>query len=324
MATLVLVAGLQLLPGVAAEEAGHGAAAEAAHPPATTQAAAPAHLQFGVAPGSPFSVDKLDLVTGQAGESPTLVMSYEAFGEPVPLDQMDALHRRGAVPVLTWEPWTKGNGADQPSYALARVIAGDFDGYITQWGAKLAAWHSPVMLRFAHEMNGDWYPWGDGVNGNTPRDYIGAWRHVHDLLVNAGASNVIWVWTPNATVNGMPSQLGKYYPGDSYVDMVGLDGYNWGASDGANRWQQPAEIFSNGLAQLRTIAPSKPVLIGETASAEQGGSKAEWISQLVDYLAQQRDVVGFIWFNVDKETDWRIDSSPQSVAALRAALKRRP
>ena len=70
------------------------------------------------------------------------------------------------------------------------------------------------------------------------------------------------------------------------------------------------------------IAPGTPILIAETASAEAGESKADWNTALVSYLAAQPDVTGFVWFH-HKETDWRIDSSIASAAALGAALAAR-
>ena len=76
--------------------------------------------------------------------------------------------------------------------------------YIRSWARALAAFDGPVRLRFAQEMNGDWYPWGAGTNGNTPAEFVSAWRHVHDIFAAAGATNVQWVWSP---VSGAPSAV---------------------------------------------------------------------------------------------------------------------
>ena len=108
------------------------------------------------------------------------------------------------------------------------------------------------------------------------------------------------------------------------MDEVALDGYNWGTSAAWSSWLWPSELFGPGLSELRRLAPGKHVLVAETSSAEQGGSKADWNTALISYLAAQPDVTAVVWFNFNKETDWRIDSSPGSATALASALAARP
>lgn len=285
-------------------------------PPSVSSAA----LRFGVAnPGGPLAGSELDEVATVAGESPSILMIYKDFLQAPPVAEMDAARSRGATPLVTWEPWAWGGGVNQPAYALDRVAAGDFDATITQWGQSLAAWGKPVMLRFAHEMNGNWYPWAEGVNGNQPGDYVAAWRHVHDVVAATGAANVQWVWSPNVPYWGS-TDLAGLYPGGGYVDVVALDGYNWGTSQTWSSWVSPVDLFAPGITQLRSLAPGKPVLIAETASSELGGSKPTWNTDLVSYLAAQPDVMGFVWFHMQKETDWRINSSASSATAFKSAL----
>lgn len=286
--------------------------------PAPTISSAP--LRFGVAtPGGPLASTELDEVASLAGEIPSVVMSYKDFLQAPPITELDAVRSRGATPLVTWEPWAWGGGVDQPAYSLARITAGDFDAYISQWGQSLAGWGKPVMLRFAHEMNGNWYPWAEGVNGNQAGEYVAAWRHVHDVVAATGASNVQWVWSPNVPYWGS-TDLAGLYPGAGYVDIVALDGYNWGTSQTWSSWVSPVDLFAPGISQLRSLAPGKPVLIAETASSELGGSKASWNTDLVSYLAAQPDVMGFVWFHMQKETDWRINSSDSSASAFKSAL----
>ena len=287
-------------------------------PPVSTAA-----LRFGAAtPGGPLAGAELDEVARISGESPSTVLFYKDFLQAPPIAELNAVRSRGAVPLITWEPWVWGGGLAQPAYALDRIAAGDFDAYITQWGQALASWGQPVQLRFAHEMNGNWYPWAEGVNGNQPGDYVQAWRHVHDVVAATGASNVDWVWSPNVPYFGS-TDLAGLFPGAGYVNVVALDGYNWGTSASWSSWMSPQDLFAPGIAQLRTLAPGLPILIAEVASAEAGGSKAQWNTDLVSYLAAQADVEGFVWFHMQKETDWRINSSDASAAAFNAALAAR-
>ncbi|QIS40039.1 glycoside hydrolase family 26 protein [Clavibacter capsici] len=291
--------------------------------PAPAASAAPAissaRLRLGLStPGGPTANGELDAASSTLGESPSIVMSHVDFTHPAPIAGIQSVAARGADSLITWEPWKGGAGVDQPAYANARIIAGDQDAYIRSWGADLAKYGKPVYLRFAHEMNGNWYPWSDGVNGNAPGSYVQAWKHVHDLVAAQGATNVKWVWSPNVPYPGS-TDLASLYPGADSVDVVALDGYNWGSAPG-QRWTEPAALFGPGIDRLRAIAPGKPLIVGEVASSEDGGSKSAWNRDLVSYLQAQPDVLGFVWFDFRKEEDWRIDSSATSAASLRDAL----
>ena len=285
--------------------------------------AAQPRLRFGVTtPGGPAAAAELDAVAAQVGEQPAIVLSYADFTRELDVAGLEAVAARRAVPLVTWEPWVAGRGVDQPAYALDRITAGDFDPYLRRWAEGLRAFGRPVMLRFAHEMNGGWYPWAEGVNGNGAGDYAAAWRHVRAVVRGAGATNVSWVWSPNVPYPGS-TPLAGLYPGAAEVDVVALDGYNFGTAMSWSTWTAPAQLFGPGLSALRSLAPGKPVVVAETASAEVGGSKAAWVADLVAYLAGQPDVTGLVWFDHLKETDWRIASSPESARAFATALAAR-
>lgn len=281
-----------------------------------------ARLKFGVVTPN-TSTSELDAVANLVGEGPSIVTFYQDWAQAVPVTLLNQIDARGATPVITWEPWLWGAGTTQPDYALANIIGGNFDAYINQWAAGLKSYGKQVMLRFAHEMNGNWYPWSESINGNSPGQYIAAWQHVHDIFTANGVTNVKWVWSPNVPYSGSIS-FPALYPGDTYVDIVALDGYNWGTTQTwGSVWQDPTTLFSDGLTQLRSVAPGKPILIAETASAEQGGDKAAWNGQLVSYFNSQSDIIGFVWFDLNKEVDWRIDSTTTSATALKNALASR-
>jgi beta-mannanase len=147
---------------------------------------------------------------------------------------------------------------------------------------------------------------------------------VHDLFAEAGATNAIWVWCPNVEYPGTVTPLQSLYPGNRYVDWVCLDGYNWGTNPAKPAtWQTPAEVFGATYDLVtRRIAPSKPVMIGETASTEYGGSKAEWITELFRQLPWRFPRIrAVVWFDKAADgMDWPISSSPAAVSAFRAAI----
>jgi len=229
--------------------------------------------------------------------------------------KMDAVASRGAMPMVTWEPWDHRGGAHQPRYSLRSINTREHDAQIRQWARTAAAWGKPFYLRLAHEMNGDWNSWSPGVNGNTASQYVSAWRRVRHMFDEEGAANVRWVWSPNVDSDGSVP-FSEVYPGDAYVDWLGIDGYNWGTTQSWSSWTGLAEVFGPSYGRLVGMT-DKPLMIAETASTELGGDKAGWIRQgfFDEVLSRFPRVRAIVWFHENKETDWRVDSSPASLAA---------
>lgn len=283
-------------------------------------------LQWGVfLPDDGSASSDIETVAMMAGDEPDLVMVFAAIDEPVPIDRLEQITGAGRAVMLTLEPWIPGDGVSQPKYSLKRIAAGAHDAALSRWARQLAAWDRPLQLRFAHEMNGTWYPWAVGVNGNDAQDYVAAWNHVHAIFRAAGADQVDFVWAPNAAFEGS-SNLEDAYPGPEVVDLLGVDGYNWASGDGFT-WQGPEEIFGETLERLRALDGGLPILVAETASAEGpvlGADKAAWIRDAVDYFSRSDRVVGFIWFQAVKERDWRFNSTAEAQAAMKDALAQLP
>ena len=230
-----------------------------------------------------------------------------------PSSDLDAIRARGAMPFLTWGSCQQGQS--NPQCADLAVANGSYDGFLHTWAKAAAAYGKPFYLRFDHEMNGFWYPWNPGSNGNTAADFVSMWRHVHDLLVSEGVSNARWVWCPNTRPGG--SSYAASFPGDAYVDYTCLDGYNWGPTH-PRGWHSFHDEFANDYAAVTALS-TRPVIIGETASTEVGGDKAAWITDaFYDLPRSFPRVVALLWFNANKETDWRVNSSPNSLGMYRA------
>jgi beta-mannanase len=247
----------------------------------------------------------------------SVVMWYADLEHSQPdLAQLRAVAARGAIPEITLEPWDAVSGAArQPRYTLASIINGRHDGAIRVWARGLARFGRTVRLRFAQEMNGFWYPWAEVANGNRPEQFVQAWRHVHDIFKAAGATNVKWVWSPFAA-----SIKAEEYPGSAYVDIMGLSGFNGGPELKWHKWQSFATIFGPAIAALTALAPDKPIELSEVGCSEQGGSKAAWITGLFKSLSQYPRVISLVWFNVDKESNWGIQSSARAERAFAAGV----
>lgn len=219
---------------------------------------------------------------------------------------------------------------------LDAINAGAADARLIKMARDLAAFGDPVLLEPAWEMNGNWqYAWQgveNGGNATAPARYVSAWRRIVDIFRREGAANVRFVFNPNV---GNPVQYGagtthwnwygNYYPGNAYVDYVGAHGFNaprvWGGS-----WKGFGETFNGAgadyiLSDLASRYPTKPIIVGEFGSDEgTADAKAQWISEAYRTMLNHPNVVGAVWFNMNKEADWRIESSPAAEAAFRAAM----
>ena len=228
--------------------------------------------------------------------------------------EFDAVRRYGAIPLFSWAPATSRS-------VDAKVAAGSDDTYLTQWARAAKAWGHPLFLRFAWEMNGDWNGWSVNGGDNSPAAYVAMWRHVHDVFARVGASNVTWVWCPNVNASNTYQPLSRLYPGNAYVDWTCVDGYN-----GDDPWQAFGDVYRNTYDQVTSIAPGKPLMLGEVASTEAGGSKSGWITNMFTALPTLfSDVRALVWFEgrtpgPGGRADWEIESSPSARAAFAAGI----
>jgi hypothetical protein len=267
----------------------------------------------------------LDAFASRAKAMPRIVMYFQDWNEGWKTALLDPRYTkpilaRHAAPMITWMPMLGGGDPlNQPDFAPARIAAGAFDGYIERAAKEAVKFKRPFFIRLAHEMNGTWSPWG-AVNGNTPADYVAMWRHVVSIFRQEGADNVRWVWSPNVYGVNSVAPFQAYYPGNRWVDFVGLDGYNFGAVPGS-LWISFGDLFWTSYLAA-TALTHKPLMITETASSPVGGDKARWIGNLRGILRTRMPRVrALIWFDRIKEQDWRFDSSPESRRAFRRLVR---
>jgi membrane-bound metal-dependent hydrolase YbcI (DUF457 family) len=254
----------------------------------------------------------LDRYSEEVGRSPAIVGAYKRWDvQPFYRPELEQIGKRGAVPMVSWEPWTEeGRG-----FRLAGIAKGRFDDFVRRSALEAKAWGKPIFLRFGQEMNGSWAPWQSGVDGTTGPRFVAAWRHLVTVFRDVGATNVHWIWCPYIDNGDHP--FTRYFPGDRWVDWVGLDGFNWGAPIA---WQSFPKIFDRSYRLLTTIS-KKPVMIAETGSNEAGGDKARWLRRtLTRQLPRLKRVRAVVWFDATDGSDFRVDSSPGALAAFRKAI----
>jgi hypothetical protein len=184
---------------------------------------------------------------------------------------MDECRAHGSIPMITWDP----EGGWNDSYInLNSIIQGNMDNYLRTWAQNAKAWGHPFFVRLFHEFNGEWTSWCEGVNGNTQGQFVQAWRHVVNVVRSAGETDITWVWSPNIQ-DEKGLNLTSLYPGDSYVDWTGMDGYNWGDTTSFS------QVFSWTYNKILSIAPTKPMMIAEVGCKE-SNYKATFFSDMLN------------------------------------------
>lgn len=255
----------------------------------------------------------------QIGVSFSTVAIFKQFGNGNNrLDQAALAYTKtsGKKLNIAWEPWNPEQGMNQSKDYLKEIISGGQDLYLISFAQDVKTYGAPVTIRFGHEMNGNWYPWG-----NRGEEYKTAYRHIVDLFKTQGVTNVSWMWSINTdNVPYSPiTDASRFYPGDTYVDSIGIDGYNFGTSQSWSSWRSFSDLFSDSYAFAASY--NKPIIISEMASTERGGNKPQWITQMAsDLKTKFPKVTEFVWFNLLKETDWRIESTASSLASFKQAF----
>jgi hypothetical protein len=198
---------------------------------------------------------------------------------------------------------TCGNPCDSTGISITGVINGTYDTYLTSFANSVKAFSHPVMITFDHEMNGNWYPWGD--TEITPAQWIAAWQHVTSLISSI-APNVTWVWAPNIDLGA--ASLSSYWPGIGYsnphVNVIGLDGYfqNTGST-----W---ANTFSSSVTAIESVSRGRyPLIVAETGVLSTGSNNVAQIDSLVSG-ARSVNAQALMYFNYGAE--WSLTSAEQS------------
>lgn len=210
------------------------------------------------------------------------------------------------LPLISWQSNT---------VSLEQIIAGSQDDYIRSWARGVRAFRRTVYLRPFPEMNGNWNNWH-----GQPDLLVQAWRHIVRIFEAEGAFNASWVWSPNVTDEPRAdwNRMENYFPGNSYVDVLALDGFNWGSTRPDIGWRSAEEVFRDGYDRLVAIGARQPVWFAEIGSTDEGGDKAAWIHDLLlNAWHWFPRLTAIIWFDEDKEADWRVASSRAAANAFR-------
>jgi hypothetical protein len=271
--------------------------------------------------------------TAAVGARPQVLGHFEAFSLNRPLDDWLAqVEQQGISRVLvTWEPWqpvptslgTLQQSLPQPGYRNIDIVRGVQDRYIRRFARSLGRFRGIVYLRYAHEMNGTWYPWS-----HDAQEYTRAWRRMVRLVRGTGARNVRFVWSPNANMYQPRAQwlsnLRHYWPGSAYVDEVGTTVIDFG---GTRSRFYTVKRFAARFRVLRRLY-RKPLMLAETNTAYDG--RVSWLIDLRRMLRGMPWVTSVDWSQLKSRgqahipgagvVNWDVRKDPPAAAQLRGII----
>lgn len=256
----------------------------------------PHRLYLGLAAqGAPTDMGQVTQFADEIAIRPNIITIYQEFGDPFVASEVRSTFEYGALPILRWEPFDT---------SLKEISSGKQDAYVTAYAEDVRRLGLPLAITFAHEMNGRWYPWGS--QANSARDLIRAWHRIHDIFERAGVTTVIWTWTPNV-ISGAPGvRLAPWFPGDAYVDWIGIDGYI--SADGPKTY---SALFKPTMKEVQRFS-KRPFLIVETG-VERGAFRSAALKNLLRGVAEDSRMLGLVYFNQRGSRDWLLDADPDAL-----------
>lgn len=264
----------------------------------------------------------------QLGGSLAIASSFRGMGDVFPAGEQRADAASGHTLLISWDM-----GATASS-RFTTFTNGSHDAYLRSEAVAARDFGKPMYIRPWAEMNGDWttfQPTADGSRpaGGTPAEFVAAWQHVVGVFRSAGATNVKWVFNPTADTYAGTTDVRTIFPGASYVDVLGLDGYNWGTG-GIFSWRSFSDIYASQYQRLVALAPGVPVWVCEFASKEpleldgapvdRTHSKATWYDEAFRSTAFPA-VRALVLFDTHKERDWRVGSNAASLQVVSTAVR---
>lgn len=284
-------------------------------------------LKWGIfEPTAPAAMDKLHSLEQKLDYKFSLLTLYKSLSTGFPADAMQNAQDDKRIVELTLQ--TLQYGEDNRS-VMYDILNGKYDDYFTKYAQDIKAFGHPLLFRLNNEMNGDWVPYSAYHNSKDPEIYTAVWRYLHDIFEKNSVDNVLWIWNPN-NLSKPGFQWNHpllYYPGDAYVDVVGLTAYNTGTFYEGEEWSTFNELYAPLYAQYSEWF-DQPLMITEFASSSVGGDKADWVKRMFEEMGKYPNIKAAIWWshtdfdqNNEPARKYKLDETPELIDIFKKYLQ---
>ena len=300
-----------------------------------------AYIDFGDSEDD-VTLVQIEAFENAAGKHLAIIASSSYWGQQsFPRHNLDIITRHDSLPLIYWSPWDKPYEQDcQPDrFSLTEILAGKWDAYIDSWADQAGEFGRPIFVAWGLEMNGTWFPWSGCYYGEGkkirkdlfagPEFYKKAYRYVVERVRARGAKNILWVFHANNYSYPLDewNEMKRYYPGDAYVDWLGLSAY--GKQFNHDPWVSASDALVYGYDDLCELNPDKPVMLAEWGIGEfpKAGDKAAWITDALQLMQTRLPRVKAAvfwherWENKDGSySNLRATSSPRALEAYKKGV----
>ena len=271
-------------------------------------------LKWGIFENSaPVSLDYLKSLENRLDYKFEFLVMYQNLETTVPLAELKNAYNDGRYVELTLQTMDTAQTYKSASYD---ILDGKYDDYFNEYARGLKEFGHPVLFRPNNEMNGEWCVYSSYHTSKDTNLYKEVWRYIYKIFEENGVDNVLWVWNPHdLSFPGFKwNHYLNYYPGDEYVDIVGLTGYNTGTYYRGEVWRDFDAIYPHLYDEYMALF-DHPFMITEFGSNEVGGNKVRWVQEMFDYMDKYpfNNIKVAIWWN---GIDWDSKQNPARVYRL--------
>lgn len=289
-------------------------------------------LEWGIfEPYAPDDFTQLKYIEEEMNYEFPFLLNYSSFENhykhPNLTYRLKNAHKQNKILELTLQTsWTETGQSNM----VYDVLNGKYDVYLKDYAKTISDFNHPVLFRLGNEMNGDWCPYSSYHTSKDTEIFKEFYKYIYKIFEEAKADNVIWIWNPNG--KSFPdfewNQAVMYYPGDEYVDIVGLTAYNTGTYYPDEKWTEFADMYDSLYDEYVNLY-NKPMMITEFASSSVGGDKNQWIKDMFSHIYKYENIKVAIWWdgcdwdaNGNVARPYFIDETPEIIKTFRKYLNK--
>ncbi|MBE7026291.1 MAG: hypothetical protein E7410_01800 [Ruminococcaceae bacterium] len=265
-------------------------------------------------------------------------LHYVNLGWEFPVKSMQKLYDDGKITELTLQISNWNNDDLFGKNINFDVYDGVLDEQIREFARGAKAFGHPFLFRLNNEMNSDWVNYSGVAALSDPEIFIENWRRIYNIFEEEGVDNAIWIFNPNAE-DCPPAHWNSYisyYPGNEYVHMIGMTGYNTGEYYKElyhEKWRSFDEIYKEPYEKYMNVFSEFPFIITEFASSSIGGDKPAWIKDMFESIKKYDNIKMALWwssadYDMRPETykhiarPYFLDETDETTKAFREGVKK--